>query len=201
MRSEKFVVATLDNQSQINIRNILSPLGYVFLGNCSDPVSLIRLVRNYDPDFCIIDMSTKISEFASAIKIIDEEFLCACIILAEQKNDIISSLIEGSHVVAFCPKPLNKDFFGYVVDIAVVNYFRVSKMSQRLKEMTENYETRKSVEKAKWLIMSKLGISEKEAYERIRKKSMDSRMPLKDVADAIIFTYETMEANNKNNKK
>jgi response regulator NasT len=44
------------------------------------------------------------------------------------------------------------------------------------------------VEKAKGILMDKLGLNEDEAYNRIRKRSMDSQMPMKAVADVIIAT-------------
>ena len=58
--------------------------------------------------------------------------------------------------------------------------------------MTENYESRKQVERAKWILMERDELSENEAYERIRKKSMDNRMSMKSIAEAIIYTYEIM---------
>jgi response regulator NasT len=74
-----------------------------------------------------------------------------------------------------------------------MNYRRVSDLNKKLKEMTENYETRKAVERAKWILMDREGISENEAYERMRKKSMSTRTPMKALADAIIFAYEIGE--------
>jgi len=51
----------------------------------------------------------------------------------------------------------------------------------------ETLETRKVVEKAKGLLMRHYGISEDEAYKRIHKKSMDTRKPMKDIAESIII--------------
>lgn len=54
----------------------------------------------------------------------------------------------------------------------------------------EELETRKKVEKAKGILMKDQDISEDRAYNLIRKSSMDKRIPMKDVAEAIILTFE-----------
>lgn len=190
MSGEKYIVVALDNPAHIAVRNVLNPLGYMFLGNCSDATSMIRMIRSYNPDFAIVDVGVRISDYGSTLETIDEEMLCACIIIGDRKDELVSSLLNTSNAIAFCPKPLNRDVFGNIVDMAMLGFKRVNKLSSQLREMTENYETRKSVERAKWILMKRDGMSEKEAYERMRKKSMDNRMALKDIADAIIFTYD-----------
>jgi response regulator NasT len=192
MAGEKYVVATSENPVQISVRNILNPLGYCFLGNCSDSISLLRLVRSHSPDFAIVDVNMGIREMRGTLETLDEEMLCACIMIGNYSDMGLVTLLEKSKVIAFCPKPLNKELILHTIEMANINYKRVYGLNKKLREMTENYETRKVVEKAKWILMSRNGIDENEAYERMRKKSMDSRMPMKSIAEAIIFTSEAI---------
>ncbi|MDP4091802.1 MAG: ANTAR domain-containing protein [Bacillota bacterium] len=190
MAGEKYIVATLDNPSQINIRNILNPGGYIFLGNCFDPVSLLRLIRSYNPDFVVVDLGMQPRELRKTIETIDDEMLCACIALGDYRDIENENLVQRCKVLTLCQKPLSREIFLNTVELANMYYKRLSETEQKLKEMTENYETRKSVERAKWILIKRDGISEAEAYERMRKKSMDSRLTMKAIAEAIIFTHE-----------
>ncbi|NQT32749.1 MAG: GAF and ANTAR domain-containing protein [Candidatus Omnitrophica bacterium] len=54
----------------------------------------------------------------------------------------------------------------------------------------EELESRKKVEKAKGILMKGQALSEDDAYKLIRKSSMDKRVSMKDVAEAIILTFE-----------
>lgn len=54
----------------------------------------------------------------------------------------------------------------------------------------EELESRKKIEKAKGILMKDQGLDEEEAYRLIRKSSMDKRVHMKDVADAIILASE-----------
>jgi response regulator NasT len=129
-------------------------------------------------------------ELRSTLNTIDEEMLCACVMIGNYSDVELMSLIEKYKVISFCPKPLNKEILLHTIEMANLNYKRVFGLSQKLKEMTENYESRKVIEKAKWILMERNGLTESEAYERIRKKSMDNRMTMRSIAEAIIFTSE-----------
>ena len=190
MAGEKYLVAAVENSMQILVRNILNPNGYAFLGNCSDAISLIRLIRSYQPDFIIVDMGLQYGDLRNTLETVDDEMLCACVVMGDYHDMAITSLLEKSKVISFCPKPLNKEIMLHTVEMANMNFKRVFELDRKLKEMTENYETRKAVERAKWILMNRDGLSEKDAYDRMRKKSMDNRMSMKSIAEAIIFTYE-----------
>lgn len=59
--------------------------------------------------------------------------------------------------------------------------------------MKEELETRKKVEKAKGILMKEEDMNEDEAYTLMRKYSMKTRKPLKEIAESIIVTYELKE--------
>src|SRR5690242_8940493 len=101
MTGEKYIIATAENSIQIAIRNILNPEGYVYLSNCSDSISLMRLIRSYHPDFVVVDTNMKLTELRNTIETIDEEMLCACVIIGEYKDMDIVNLLEKSKVLSF----------------------------------------------------------------------------------------------------
>ncbi|MCX7841677.1 MAG: ANTAR domain-containing protein [Clostridia bacterium] len=190
MAGEKFIVAASGNPFQISVRNILSPVGYSFQSSCNDGTSLLRLVRSYNPDFAVVDMALQFRELRTTLETIDDEMLCACIAVGDYKDREIMSLLENSKALSFCPKPLSRDMLVHTIEMAIINFKRVYQLNLKLKEMTESYETRKAVERAKWILIERDGISEADAYERMRRKSMDTRLSMKAIADAIITAYE-----------
>lgn len=193
MAEEKYIVAAADNPSHIAIRNILNPLGHIFLNHCSDPISLLRLVRSCHPDFIVIDSGIKISDFRGTLETIDDELLCPCIVISDSRDGNVTNLVESSKAISLCPRHMSRELLGYTVEMAGIGFRRVSELNKKLREMTDNYETRKIVERAKWILMNRDGLSEKDAYDRIRKKSMDSRMTMKEIAEAIVTAYDLLK--------
>jgi len=60
----------------------------------------------------------------------------------------------------------------------------------KTKIIQEELETRKKTERAKGILMEERNINESEAFSLIRKSSMDKRISMKEIAEAIILSYE-----------
>ncbi len=60
----------------------------------------------------------------------------------------------------------------------------------RTKIIQEELDTRKKTERAKGILMEEKNISESEAFSLIRKSSMNKRISMKEIAEAIILSYE-----------
>lgn len=60
----------------------------------------------------------------------------------------------------------------------------------KTKIIQEELDTRKKTEKAKGILMEERNINESEAFSLIRKSSMDKRISMKEIAEAIILSYE-----------
>ncbi len=189
MAGEKYIIATAGSGLQIAVRNILNPVGYVFLGKCSDSASLLRAIRSLQPEFIVVDLSSQIKEIERVIHTVDEEMLCACIIIGEPSDYGPDSLLENSKVLSFCEKSLKKEILTQVISMALISYKRVFELNRKLSEMTENFETRKLVERAKAMLMEREGLSENVAYDKMRKKSMNNRISMKSMAMTIIKAY------------
>ncbi|MBN2169451.1 MAG: GAF and ANTAR domain-containing protein [Actinobacteria bacterium] len=63
-------------------------------------------------------------------------------------------------------------------------------LAVRMKLIEEELETRKIIERAKDILMDERGVSGHEAFQAMRRKSMDARKPIREVAEAIILASE-----------
>ena len=84
-------------------------------------------------------------------------------------------------------------FVGEQLGLAVAKSLLEEENSRLLEETLEvkrALETRKVVERAKGILQRKLGLSEEEAYLRLRDQSRNLHKPMKDLADAIILLEE-----------
>ncbi|MCE5301115.1 MAG: GAF and ANTAR domain-containing protein [Spirochaetia bacterium] len=78
---------------------------------------------------------------------------------------------------------------------AVANQAAVAIENRKLMEDAINarqaLEDRKLIERAKGILMKERSMTEEQAYGAIRRKSMDTCKPMKDVAEAIIIAFDT----------
>ncbi len=66
----------------------------------------------------------------------------------------------------------------------------VEALRRENQELRRRLESRKLIERAKGLLIQKLGLSEPEAYRRIQKTAMDTRRPMAEVAQAVLLSEE-----------
>ncbi len=70
--------------------------------------------------------------------------------------------------------------------IVIENY----RLVVETKVIREELETRKAVERAKGILMKESKLTEEEAFRKIQKFAMDNRKPMREVAEAIVLSYE-----------
>lgn len=188
MEYAKFIVAGEDKKTLGQVKNTLSACGHIFAGYSKDSAGILRFVRSLTPDMVIIDAGSSFSSIKPVIEIIDEELLCACILLLDSRSDEIFDFLSKTRTVTYIAKPVFNEVVQQIADISLANLRRIFEYEDQVKKLNNTLESRKAVEKAKWILVEQDGLAESEAYNIIRKKSRDNRMPMRDIAEAIILT-------------
>ncbi|MGL5862260.1 MAG: ANTAR domain-containing response regulator, partial [Phycicoccus sp.] len=76
------------------------------------------------------------------------------------------------------------------IDIALSRWSELKALEDEVADLGDRLVTRQAVDRAKGVLMTKLDISEAEAFRWIQKTAMDRRMGMKDVADAVLSGME-----------
>jgi response regulator NasT len=74
--------------------------------------------------------------------------------------------------------------------VALWRFQEFRALEKQVATLEDKLATRKVVEQAKGLLMQKQGLSEREAFRRIQKLSMNNRKSMREVAEAILLTNE-----------
>jgi response regulator NasT len=89
--------------------------------------------------------------------------------------------------MAYLSKPFRESDLAPSIELAVTQFLKTSKLTERVSRLKEQLENRKVIEKAKGVLMSKENLSETQAYRKLQKISMEKNRTMKDVAEAIIL--------------
>ena len=188
LKFEKFIICGEDRDSLGNIKNALVSNGYIYIGYAKESYSILRHIRSHAPDLVIIDISKKFSELKKVLEVINEELLCTCILLMDIKNDEAIEFVKKTSIMTYLVKPIYNEILLQIVELTHTNFQRIMEYEEKIKKLNNTIENRKTLEKAKWILVEQKKITEAEAYEWIKKKSRDNRKPMVEIADAIILT-------------
>ena len=193
MERVRIVIAEDEAIVRMDLREMLTNLGYLVVGEAADGRSAVSLTRELRPDLVIMDIKMPDMDGIEAAKILTEEQLAPVVLLtAFSQKDLVERAREAG-VVAYIVKPFRESDLRPAIEIALARFEELQDLTGQVEDLEEALETRKLVDRAKGLLMDKQGLTESEAFRKIQKMSMNTRRPMKDIAEAIILANEVEE--------
>lgn len=184
MSGVRVVVSTDTAGVRKKVSSILATAGMLVIGEADSGPGALRLIQSLQPDVAIVDIDSATG--LSAAKMLEEDGHIGLVLLGTHPRREHNSPVVSGQIL----KPVNDAALLTAVDFAAAGQTRLRKMADELAKVKNTLETRKLVEKAKGILMETLGIAEGEAYRRIQQQSMNKRVSLKRIAEAIITAHE-----------
>jgi len=122
----------------------------------------------------------------TAARKIDEEKLAPVLLLTAFSQPDIVDKAKDSGVMGYLVKPVQESSLMPAIEIALSRWQERQDMEVELDKLKDNLEMRKTLDRAKGILMAAHHLSEQEAYRRIQKYAMMKRLTVKDVAEAIV---------------
>ncbi len=88
--------------------------------------------------------------------------------------------------MAYLVKPFDPKDLLPAVEVALSRHQELLSLEDSIADLQDRLNTRKQVDRAKGLLMEKMELTEPEAFRWIQKTSMDRRLSMREVADAVI---------------
>lgn len=173
---------------RMSLKNKLKGLGFDEIIECSDGEAAVRLALEQLPDIAILDISMPKKDGITAAADIRKK-LRIPIILATAVYDPDTVKRAGEvGVAAFLTKPVRDQDLWPAIELAFAHADELEHLKDQVKDLQDTIESRKSIEKAKGVLMKTHGLSEPEAFRRMQKLAMDKRKSMKQIAEAILLT-------------
>jgi AmiR/NasT family two-component response regulator len=194
MSRTRIIVADDESIIRMDLKEMLSALGYLVVGEVGDGRSAVNLARELRPDLIIMDVKMPDMDGIEAAKILTEEHIAPVLLLtAFGQRELIERAKEAG-VVGYLVKPFRESDLTPAIEVALARFEEFRKLEEENSTLTEALETRKVVDRAKGILQDRDGLSEQESFRKIQKMSMNTRKPMRAVAEAIILTYEADQA-------
>jgi len=190
MERTRVIIADDESLIRMDLREMLTNLGYLVVGEVADGRSAVNQARELRPDIVIMDIKMPDMDGIEAAQILTEERIAPVVLLsAYSQRDLVQRAQEAG-VVAYLIKPYREEELAPSIEVALARFREFKELEAQVSDLEVALETRKLVDRAKGILMDKQGLTEAEAFRKIQKMSMDNRKPMKDVAEAIILAHQ-----------
>ena len=190
MERRRVVIADDESIIRMDLREMLTNLGYLVVGEAGDGRSAVNLTRELRPDIVIMDIRMPDMDGIEAAKTLTEEKIAPVLLLTAFSQRELVTRAQEAGVVGYIVKPFRESDLAPAIEVALNRFQEFQTLERQVEDLKEALETRKLVDRAKGILMDSKDLKEAEAFRRIQKMSMNLRKPMKEIAEAIILSHE-----------
>lgn len=158
----------------------------------SDMNGLVEKIYSFDPDVLLIDLENPSRD------VLEQMFQVSRLVrrpiaMFVDKSDgpTIDAAIDAG-VSAYIVDGLRKERVRPILETTISRFRAFDRLRSELEETKSALKDRKTIEKAKGILMKTRGLDEEAAYAALRRQAMTTGNRIADVAAALISTYNLL---------
>ena len=171
---------------RMDIVETLVEAGYNVVAEVGNGQEAVEQALELEPDLCVMDVKMPIMDGITAADQILKEISCAVVMLTAFSQQELVERARDAGAMAYVVKPFTPNELLPALEIAVSRHQEILSLEDEIADLSDRFETRKVVDRAKGLLMETAGMTEPEAFRWIQKTSMNKRLSMREVADAVV---------------
>jgi two-component system, response regulator PdtaR len=185
----RILIAEDETIIRLDLRSLLEGAGLEVCAEAHDGAEAVELARSQLPDLAILDVKMpRLDGIEAAKRILDERPIPIVMLTAYGQQELVNRAVEAG-VFGYLVKPFRETDLLPALATARARHEELAALREETESLAEALAARKAIERAKGLLMEREGLSEQEAFARLRKASQVSGRPLKVVAEAVVATF------------
>ena len=186
----RVLVAEDETIIRLDLRALLERAGFEVCAEARDGEEAVELARSERPDVAVLDVKMpKLDGIEAARRILEERPIPIVMLTAYGQDELVQRAAEAG-VFGYLVKPFREQDLLPAISTARARHEELSALREEAESLADALAARKSIERAKGLLMAKENLTEQQAFARLRKASQVSGRPLKVIAEAVIATLE-----------
>jgi response regulator NasT len=184
----RILIAEDETIIRLDLRELLERAGFDVCAEARDGVEAVELARATQPDLAVLDVKMpRLDGIEAARRILEERAIPVVMLTAYGQQELVSRAVEAG-VFGYLVKPFRESDLLPAIETARARHEELAALREEADSLADALAARKAIERAKGLLMEKEGLSEQEAFARLRRASQVSGKPLRVIAEALIGT-------------
>jgi len=191
-RSLKTMVVDAEPDRRELLGQALRDVGCDLVATATIGDNLLALIERTDPDVIIVDMEVPSRDTLESLAHVQSHIPRPIVMFAQDEDSETIRRAVQAGVSAYVVDGLQPRRVRPIIEAAIARFEQYRNLETELVRTREQLAERKTIEKAKGLIMRQRGVSEEEAYQAMRKVAMRSNRRLVEVAESLVAAAELL---------
>jgi AmiR/NasT family two-component response regulator len=184
----RVLIAEDDAIIRLDLRALLEANRLEVCGEARDGLEAVELAATLKPDVIVMDVRMpRLDGIEAATRILESRSVPIVMLTGYGQDELVDRAVEAG-VFGFLAKPFHEDDLVSALRTATARHAEFAELKLQTMSLYEALEARKVIERAKGILMVKEGITEDEAFARLRRASQNSGRPMKIIAEAVTAT-------------
>ena len=191
---KKLNVTIVDDDSgrAIILERALTDAGYKVIDVLSSKDNLLLHIEKNQPDVVIVDLESPTRDSLESMRIVTQHNPKPIVMFTNNSDDSMIGEAINAGVSAYVVDGFSETRIKPIMDVAIARFREFQALRSELEKTRNTLEERKYLDKAKGIIMQQKGCNENEAYNILRKISMENNKRIIEVAQQIISITEAL---------
>lgn len=189
----RIAVVERDRERALLIVDGLHEAGDFDISVLGDDTGLARKLSELDPDLVLIDLEHPSRDMLEELATASSPMERPVAMFVDRTDRAVTKAAIEAGVSAYVVDGLRKERIKPILDAAITRFHMVSQIRTELAATKAALAERKSIDRAKGILMKAKGLSEEEAYGLLRKTAMDQGRKVADVANAVVTAADLLK--------
>jgi AmiR/NasT family two-component response regulator len=186
VKSLRVLIADDEAMIRLGLRTMLEEMGHQVVGMAADGPSAVKLAAKEKPDLAILDIKMPDMDGLEVAETITAKRRIPILMLTAYSDRELVERAAKLAVLAYLVKPVKEADLGLAIELAMARFEEWQALEREAADLKEALATRQVVGQAKEILMQRDGLTEHEAFLSIQRRSRNSRMTMREVAEAIL---------------
>ena len=184
----RVLIADDDEPARATIADLLAAFGHEVVAQVSTGREAVERAREVVPDAVLLDVHMPDGSGIEAAEQINGAHPTTAVVLFSGDPTVTLSdeQVTATSAIAFLPKPTPPKILDSTIRLAVSRARDLKSARTDAQSAKQQLENRKTIERAKGILMRRTGGSEQEAYRILQRTSQDRSVPMVEIARAVL---------------
>jgi len=173
-------------EQRAQLKTALAELGHEIICDCNSCDEMAKIVRAQQPDLIVTGVDLADGDGIRTLVDLSSDYSIPAILVTQRTSLQVVERAMLDHVMAYLVEPVEVSEIKPTIHLVLRRFEQFQELQSEVQSLKQALADRKTIERAKGLLMKRDDIDEDAAYKKLRRMATDGRIRMVDAAETLL---------------